>query len=268
MWNPLPDRSTLVQALRMTAAALAAFGLTAALGLAQPFWAVITALIVVQSNVGGSLKAALDRFAGSVCGALYGGLVAMIVPHVTDTMRALALLLAVAPLPLLAARSAGFRVGPITAVIVLLGAANPTLGPLGFALGRVLEVGLGCVVALLAALLIVPARASRAALAAAGQVASLLGRQLAAVARTDEHGAPDVGALVADTVRSFATLETLVGEAARERSSLLSRAPDPAPLLRTLTRLRHDVVMLRRAEVVCCTGCPTDSWPARGWRWL
>lgn len=245
----LLDRPTLVQALRMTAAALAAFGVAAAFGFAQPFWAVITALIVVQSNVGGSLKAALDRFVGSVCGALYGGLVAMLVPHPTDAGRALALFLAIAPLSLLAARSAGFRVAPITAVIVLLGATGAALGPLGFALERVLEVGLGCVVALLAALLIVPARASLGALAAAGQGARLLGRQLAALARSDEHGAPDVAPLVAETIKSLTALETLVGEAARERSSLLSRAPDPAPLLRTLTRLRHDVAMLRRAEV-------------------
>ena len=173
----------------MTAAALVTFALAAALGLAQGFWAVITALIVVQGSVGGSLKAALDRFAGSVCGALYGGLVAMLVPHVTDATRALALLLAIAPLSLLAARSASFRVAPITAVIVLLGATSALSGPIGFALERVLEVGLGCVVALLASLLIAPTRASRTALKAAGQVAGLLGRQLAALAQSEAHRA-------------------------------------------------------------------------------
>ena len=36
-------------------------------------------------------------------------------------------------------------------------------------------------------------------------------------------------------------------EAARERRSRLSTAPDPDPLLRTLMRLRHDLVLLRRA---------------------
>ena len=60
--------------------------------------------------------------------------------------------------------SAGFRVAPITAIIVLLGTAGATLGPVGFAVDRVLEVGLGCAVGLLASVLIVrpepPARCS------------------------------------------------------------------------------------------------------------
>ena len=40
----------------------AASGLSFAFGLPQGFWAVITALIVTQSNVGGSLKAVARRF--------------------------------------------------------------------------------------------------------------------------------------------------------------------------------------------------------------
>lgn len=50
-----------------------------------------------------------------------------------------------------------------------------------------------------------------------------------------------------DTRKGLNGLETLIGEAARERRSRMARGPDPAPLLRTLLRLRHDVVMLRRA---------------------
>ncbi len=57
----------------MTVASLATFVLAEALGLPQGYWAVITALIVTQSSVGGSLKAAFDRFLGSVIGACYGG---------------------------------------------------------------------------------------------------------------------------------------------------------------------------------------------------
>ena len=48
------------------------------------------------------------------------------------------------------------------------------------------------------------------------------------------------------TRQSLSKLETLVGEAARERRSRLADSPDPEPLMRTLMRLRHDVVMLRR----------------------
>ena len=136
-WRGLSQRRPqAMQALRMMAASLAAFGLP------QGFWAVITALIVTQANVGGSLKAAFDRFAGSVCGAVYGGAVAFAVPHDGWMARAAALVVAVAPLSVLAASSAGFRVAPITAIIVLLGTAGATLGPVGFAVDRILEVGL------------------------------------------------------------------------------------------------------------------------------
>src|SRR3954471_8813187 len=143
-----------VQALRMTTSSLAAFALAQALALPQGFWAVITALIVTQSNVGGSLKAALDRFIGSVFGAVYGSAVAFAIPHEHGLSRAAALIVAVAPLSFLAARSAGFRVAPITAIIVLLSATGSPLGPFCFAVDRVLEVGLGCAVGLLVSVLI------------------------------------------------------------------------------------------------------------------
>lgn len=135
------QRPKLVHAWRMTAAALATFALAVALGPPQGFWAVVTALIVTQGNVGGSLKAAGERFAESVFGAVYGGAVAFVIPHGDVLGRAVALVVAVAPLSVLAAASAGFRVAPITAIIVLLGIAGATLGPLEFAIERIVEVG-------------------------------------------------------------------------------------------------------------------------------
>jgi uncharacterized membrane protein YccC len=104
------NRSKLVQTLRMTASSLATFALAEALGLPQAFWAVITSLIVTQSNVGGSLKAALDRFTGSLLGAVYGGGVAFMIPHADGLATAAALVVAVAPLSFMAAYSAGFRI--------------------------------------------------------------------------------------------------------------------------------------------------------------
>jgi uncharacterized membrane protein YccC len=160
---------------------------------------------------------------------------------------ATALVAAVAPLSFVAALSAGFRVAPITAIIVLLSTTGATLGPFGFAADRVLEVGLGCAVGLLVSVLIAPARASRLLLASAAQVAELLAQQLDALSQADEQSAGEVTALAVRTRQTLARLETLVGEAARERRTRLADTPDPEPLLRTLLRLRHDVVMLRRA---------------------
>jgi len=75
----------MVQAFRMTASSLTTFALSYTLGLPQGFWAVITTLIVTQSNVGGSLKAGLDRFVGSLFGTVYGSAVAFAIPH-TNTV--------------------------------------------------------------------------------------------------------------------------------------------------------------------------------------
>ena len=230
----------------MTASSLAAFALAWALALPQGFWAVITALIVTQSNVGGSLKAAVDRFIGSVFGAVYGSAVAFLIPHQHGLSQAAALVVAVAPLSFLAALSAGFRVAPITAIIVLLSATGSALGTFGFAADRVIEVGLGCAVGLLVSVLIVPARASRLVLQNAAGVTRLLAEQLEALASPDGQTRTDFAALAVKTRQSLSKLETLVGEAARERRSRLADVPDPEPLLRTLMRLRHDVVMLRR----------------------
>jgi hypothetical protein len=160
-----------------------------------------------------------------------------------------ALVVAVAPLSVLAASSAGFRIAPIAAIIVLLGAAGATLGPFGFAADCILKSGLGCAVAILVSILIVPAPASHAVLEAAAQVARLLADQLRALAPPfGDQAKADLDALVMRTRQALNRLETLVCEATREGwSHLAADAPGPEPLFRTLLRLRHDLVMLRRA---------------------
>jgi hypothetical protein len=57
--------------LRMSAAGLLAFALAQLLGLARDYWAVLTAVIVMQASVGGSLKAMVDRFLGTMGGAAW-----------------------------------------------------------------------------------------------------------------------------------------------------------------------------------------------------
>jgi hypothetical protein len=50
--------------------------------------------------------------------------------------------------------------------------------------------------------------------------------------------------------QALAGLNAIGAEAERERSAHLSSGPDTGPLLRTLLRLRHDLVMIGRATVV------------------
>jgi hypothetical protein len=220
------------EALRMTASTAVTFALGSVLEMPQTFWAVIAALIVTQSNIGGSLKAALEQFIGSICGAVYGAAIALVIPHQSPVMLGLALVLAVAPLTILPTISPGFRIAPITAIIVLLSTIGVSLGPVGFATERVLEVGLGCAVGLAVSFLIVPARAYDSVLKSAGQTASLIADQieLLAVAWDRERLGVEIDTLPTQIRMSLTTLERR-----------LSDEPDPAPLARTLARLHVDV---------------------------
>jgi hypothetical protein len=49
---------------------------------------------------------------------------------------------------------------------------------------------------------------------------------------------------------SLAGLNAVGAEAERERAAYLSSGPDTGPLLRTVLRLRHDLVMIGRAAIV------------------
>ena len=158
----------------------------------------------------------------------------------------LALIVAVGPLAVLATFSPGFRIAPITAIIVLLSTVGVTLGPVGFAVERVLEVALGCAVGLAVSVLIVPARAYDSVLRVAGQTATLLGEQLEALADIWNRSGFDVSALPTEIRQTLGTLEMLSSEAARERRSRLADGPDPEPLSRTLARLHVDVSTLGR----------------------
>ena len=238
-------RPKLWLALRMTASSLVAYALAVAFALPQGYWAVLTALIVTQTSVGGSLKAALDRFIGSICGAVYGAAVAIAIPHGGPLLLGFALVIAIAPLAVLAAYMASFRVAPVTAIILLL--STTAVGPLGYAMERIVEIGLGCGVGLIVSALVVPARAHSLVLESAGQVARLLAQLLRKLAGAAHTPAPDLGELHGQVRKALMRLGTVAEEAARERKSRLSDESDPEPLYRTLRRIRHDIAALNRA---------------------
>ena len=89
--------------LRITVAAILSLVAAQLLGLPLPLWAVLTAMIVTQMSVGRSLKATGDYLVGTVGGAIYGGLVAILIPHESELSLLIVLVIAVAPLALLAA---------------------------------------------------------------------------------------------------------------------------------------------------------------------
>ena len=146
--------------LRMTAAGLLAFAVAELLCLAQGYWAVLTAVIVTQTSLGGSLKAMLDRLVGTIGGAICGIAATLIVPRGGPAPAALALVLALVPVAVLVAFKPAYRVAPVTAVIIVPG--SPGSSPVLHAgLERTFEIGLGSLAALVVALLVLLAARRR-----------------------------------------------------------------------------------------------------------
>jgi hypothetical protein len=238
--------------VRVTVAAMGALVVALALGLKLPLWAVLTSIIVTQMSVGRSLKATRDYLIGTIGGAIYGGLVAVLIPHSGEGALLTVLVLAVAPLAFIAAINPSLNVATVTAIIVLLLPMMNHVTPVASAIDRVLEVSVGAITGLVVSFLVWPSRAHSQIRTKAAQVMELLAAALAVLLAGLTRGR-DNDALHAaqDGIgTALAGLNALGLEAERERAARLSTGPDTGPLLRTLLRLRHDVVMVGRATVV------------------
>jgi uncharacterized membrane protein YccC len=144
----LLDKPRLRFCLQATVNALLAFGLTHVLAVpTHGLWAVLAAVMVIQTSVGGSLKSAADYIVGTVGGAVYAGAVAAMVPHATVLALAGVLALAVAPLAYAAAVSPKFRAAPVTAVLVLMISTQLGETAIELAVYRSLGVAVGGIIA-------------------------------------------------------------------------------------------------------------------------
>lgn len=219
-------------------------------------WAVLTAIVVTQTSVGGSLRATIEYMIGTLVGAIYAGALGVLVPHATAAAQALVLALAVAPLALAASINPSFRVAPFSAVLVLLIGADFGESPIRSAATRVAEVFLGGVVAVAVSVLVLPERANRLGLEAAGrilnQMADALPKLLSGFTR--KLDAAEIAELQGDLGKSVTALQEIIAEARRERMVPFARGPDPASLSRTLLRLRHDLVIFGRAAAAPLPG--------------
>jgi uncharacterized membrane protein YccC len=246
-------RVQLALSIRVTIAALVALALARLLQLLLPLWAVLTAVIVTQMSVGRSLMATFDYLVGTLGGAIYGGAIGVLIPHASEIALLAVLALAVTPLAFIAAINPRFSVAPITAIIVLLIPTMTHATPFASAFDRVIEVALGGVTGLVVSFLLLPASAHpqvvRAAARTLDEMAGALGELLAGLTQ-----GLDVEALhrIQDGIGQALVHMNVVGaEAERERSArLLTAGPDTGPLLRTLLRLRHDLVIIGRAATI------------------
>jgi uncharacterized membrane protein YccC len=229
--------------LRAAVAALVALAIANSLNFPlHGSWMVLTAVVVTQVSVGGSLRATLDYVVGTLAGAVYAAAVGLLVPHVTALGQAVALTLAVAPLALAAALRPSFRVAPFSAVLVLLIGGALGENPVMSAVVRVLEVALGGAVAAAVSMLVLPERAHKLGIEAASRLLRDMAGLLPEVLRAFTQSADlnDVRRRQNDLGRAVGAFDELAAEARRERMVFFTHDVDPAPLSRTLLRLRHD----------------------------
>jgi len=250
---PLRSRKAqLALAVRVTVAAFGALVVALALHLMLPLWAVLTSLIVTQMSVGRSLKTTRDYLLGTVGGAIYGAAITVLIPHSGEAGLLALLVLAIAPLAFIAAINPSLNAATVTAVIVLLVPTMHHANPLDSAIDRVLEVLVGAVCGLLASFFVLPSRAHGQIRVSAPRVleliAAVLSELLAGLTRGLDNDA--LHRLQDGIGTALVALNATGVEAERERGAHLSRGPDTGPLLRTILRLRHDLVMIGRASVV------------------
>ena len=247
LWAYCPAWPGIRQAIQATAAAILAYELAAYFALPQGYWAVMTAILVVQSSVGGSLGLAIDRFLATLLGAAVGG--ALLAAAGAGYGIPVPLGLGVLILTYAATLRASMRLAPVTAAVVIL--AEPINGSaFASAVNRVCEIGIGAGVAVAISLLLFPSRARIVLAAHVGTVLPMLAEHLKGTIGAALGTPRDGDAFLAfnDSIRAkLIAGGTLVSEAQREAALQSSGYADPAAILRTLRRLWYTSVAAARA---------------------
>src|SRR5271165_5446398 len=144
-------RTLLVQGIKTGLAAGLCYWLSVHFGLHEGYWAAISAIIVLQSNVGSTVTASRDRFIGTAIGAVLGFIASPWRRH--PAVYAATILVALVLCGLLNLKNSS-RLAGVTITIVMLVERSGSHWTI--ALDRVMEVVLGIVVALAVSLLVLP----------------------------------------------------------------------------------------------------------------
>jgi len=233
-------------AIRVSAAVGVAFALATLLRLPQGYWAVFTAVIVVQSSLGATITASMERFMGTVVGALTGAVAAYFHTKWPE-FGGLILCVTVALLAFVVSVRPALKVATVTAVIMLIGQTTH-MDPLIAASLRVAEITVGSLVGVAATLLIFPARAHASVVTSVQNIAGLQAHILDSyiLMLRGTPGPTDYLKAQDDLRAALAKLQTSMTEADRENASKLSERSVSEALPRTLWRLRNDTVMVGR----------------------
>lgn len=152
----------------------------------ETYWPVMSAVIVARGGARGAGGSASDRLIGTLAGAAFG-LAATTLRHLGLPDWAL-LFLAMAPMAFLSADNAAFRAAPMAAMIVLSATASGKTGlfGLGVAALRVMDVGMGTLVALFVSYVLLPSHPLKGLRKDAAALMMPLGNLLALGVKPDD----------------------------------------------------------------------------------
>jgi uncharacterized membrane protein YccC len=141
----LPVATTHLHILRTTVAAIAAQEIASLVGLPAPYWATMTALVVMQSTLAASWSVSWKRLLGTAIGAIVGGALAMLLPPCTLTF-AVALVATGLLCAFTGLDRVSYRLTGVTLAVVMLAAGSRPASVI--AIHRFAEVSIGIVVTL------------------------------------------------------------------------------------------------------------------------
>jgi uncharacterized membrane protein YccC len=147
-------RAMLVLALKTAIAAGLSYWLASLTGLKDGYWGSISAIIVLQSNVGSTVTASRDRLIGTLIGAAFGAVFSLVGTGVWLYLAAV--IIAMVTCSLLGLKNSS-RLAAVTVTILML--VHRVGSNWVLPLHRVLEVLLGIVVALIVSTVVLPSRA-------------------------------------------------------------------------------------------------------------
>ncbi|MEJ0026147.1 MAG: FUSC family protein [Rhizomicrobium sp.] len=127
----------------------------------ETYWPVMSAVIVARGGARGAGGSATDRLIGTLAGAAVGLGASFL--HGFGLPQWALLFIAMAPMAFLSADNPAFRAAPMAAMIVLSATASGKTGVFGLGVAglRVLDVGMGTLVALFVSYVVLPSNAMK-----------------------------------------------------------------------------------------------------------
>jgi len=236
-------RAWLRQAARTLASVFLSDAVARIFGLGEPYWALITAVIVTSNSFTSTWAAGRDQIVGTLIGASAG--VVAIGLTLLGFAKMPVFVLMLVPLTLLAAARPTLRLTCVTLIVVFLfpSPGNPFERPFD----RVSAILIGAGTSLLVSYLVFRPRARGTAFAAASSMLSDLEKLLREVMSGSGPAASRDALMEAATVALRALADAVI-EARREHVSALELS-DPllVRLVPMLRRLQSDVLFVTRA---------------------